>query len=417
MSFGVKVTHEEFVEKMAVCHPNIEVLSIYERAIVPVKCKCKSCGLEWKARPANLTVKGRSTGCPRCSGKYKRTQAEFISDMQTINPNVEILSEYVDSHADIRARCKLHNYEYITTPTTLLAGQGCKYCRSEKVGVKKAQQGYLRIKSLVESSGYDFLVEFDDYHKDRQMSFSYRCAIHGVVDNDKIWAFERRGCRCKICHDEEALVDKPTYFKKSNIRKTDIPGYIHPLRCTHERFMEKLKKVNTDVEVLSKYEKSNEKISVRCLICGHEYMVTPGKLLLGRKCPACAASNHESRIANALKKYAKENYSDVICEYKVLRNPATGYYLPFDIYIGQYNIYCEVNGSQHYVYDAHSHYFKSYADYTNRLKIDAIKRNFAKTNGNYLEIDLRKTKDFIDARDALRKLIKSICSNKQNIKS
>ncbi len=39
----------------------------------------------------------------------KRTQTEFISDMKSINPNVEILGAYIDNRTHIAVRCLKHN--------------------------------------------------------------------------------------------------------------------------------------------------------------------------------------------------------------------------------------------------------------------------------------------------------------------
>jgi glutaredoxin len=59
-------------------------------------------------------------------------------------------------------------------------------------------------------------------------------------------------------------------------------------KLTHEEFIERIKNINSNVEILGKYEKIDIKILTRCLVCKHEWNVTPSKLFNKRGCPECA---------------------------------------------------------------------------------------------------------------------------------
>lgn len=103
----------------------------------------------------------------------------------------------------------------------------------------------------------------------------------------------------------------------------------------------------------------------------------------------------ESIISTQLKQYCIYKYSSK-SEYKILKNPETGRFLPYDIYIPKYNIFIEVNGQQHYKKTD----FWNGRDGNNyeKQKIrDNIKRKYAKKNGIYIEIDLRKIKTISQA--------------------
>ena len=135
--------------------------------------------------------------------------------------------------------------------------------------------------------------------------------------------------------------------------------------------------------------------------CGNEINVL-SKYLLNGNTKSCGCLS-EFFIASELKKYCTENYNGET-EYKILKNPNTNFYLPYDIYIlGGQNpeingIYIEINGEQHYNIN-HFHELTAKENGTtieevfeNCKKLDDIKKKFAKENGIYIEIDLRKIK-------------------------
>lgn len=93
--------------------------------------------------------------------------------------------------------------------------------------------------------------------------------------------------RCNVCNHEWQVAPAsllqgtgcPCCADKNRNRNT---------RKTHEQFVKELKAINPNIEVLSKYQRNNIKISLRCKICNHEWKASPDKLLIGRGCPICA---------------------------------------------------------------------------------------------------------------------------------
>lgn len=102
----------------------------------------------------------------------------------------------------------------------------------------------------------------------------------------------------------------------------------------------------------------------------------------------------QSWIAEKVKLHFVNKY-DGIEEYKIFKNPLTGRFLPFDLYIPKNKTFVEINGTQHYAFKEGLHKNKDEFKYS-KYK-DKIKRNFACKNGNYVEIDLRKIKTYQDA--------------------
>ncbi len=137
----------------------------------------------------------------------------------------------------------------------------------------------------------------------------------------------------------------------------------------------------------------------------HEYQSRIADRTFGTGCSICSKTQKESKIASELKFYIlnKHNAKE---EYKIVRNPETKQYLPFDIYIfgGKdpkiNGVYIEIHGEQHYKLSgwhkqkSHKNKTTPEEEFEYQKQKDKIKKNFAKKNGVYIEIDLRKIKTY-----------------------
>ena len=145
----------------------------------------------------------------------------------------------------------------------------------------------------------------------------------------------------------------------------------------------------------------------RCLCeCGGETVSLVSSIIRGTT-KSCGCLS-ESYISHELKKYCKKTF-DSKTEYKIVKNNKTNYYLPYDIYIplgenSEINgVYIEIHGKQHYeICFWHNELSKKNKTTPEKeLKYqkdkDKIKKNFAKKNGTYIEIDLRKIKTLEEA--------------------
>lgn len=75
---------------------------------------------------------------------------------------------------------------------------------------------------------------------------------------------------------------------KNLVNKHGCPRcQIDNLKRTHEDFVTQLHNVNKDIEVLGLYENSKTKIDVRCKNCYEVWSSTPDRLLRGSGCPVC----------------------------------------------------------------------------------------------------------------------------------
>ena len=127
----------------------------------------------------------------------------------------------------------------------------------------------------------------------------------------------------------------------------------------------------------------------------------------GNGCPICANEQTESIVATELKQWCKTTFKYVDIEHRMFKNPETGWLLRCNIYIGEpkntNGVYIEVHGEQHYQFNPYYH--KTIENFENCKNRDKIKKKYAKKNGIYIEIDLRKIKT---TEEAINYVIKKI---------
>ena len=121
--------------------------------------------------------------------------------------------------------------------------------------------------------------------------------------------------------------------------------------------------------------------------CGNTTIVCATDLL-GGNTKSCGCMN-ESVIACYLKKYYKK-FLFAVPEYKEFKNPKTGYYLPYDIFIPKYKAYIEIQGRHHYGFIEYWH--KNKSGFEHQIELDKLKKQHATENGMFIEIDLREIK-------------------------
>lgn len=216
--------------------------------------------------------------------------------------------------------------------------------------------------------------------KQRQVQYLCRCIDNNIVivlgTNLKRGLTISCGCYKKQRISETHFIDiKGKSFGKLIVIKR-MEDYISPLGDRKVQWLCRCQEGN-EVIVASTNLKSGKVTSCGCLL--------------------------ESTIATEVKRYYVEKY-DAITEYKKVLNPKTNRYLSYDIFIPKINIYIEINGDQHYIEDGGLTKLK--AKRNNRTckeeflyskELDNLKIKYAKKNGTYIEVDLRKIKTIEEA--------------------
>lgn len=136
----LKITHDQFVERLNRLQPNMIPLTEYVNMKTHVKMKCKVCGYIWPAQPLHLVYKSGRTDCPKCSGRARRTPDEFVAEVTKLSPTIKIIGPYIRTYKPILVQCAECGRTWQAHPTTLLRGSGCKSCKSKKAARQRAEK-------------------------------------------------------------------------------------------------------------------------------------------------------------------------------------------------------------------------------------------------------------------------------------
>ena len=130
----IKRTHDEYQELVRKKNSNIEVVENYINAKTPILHKCLIHNVIWKASPSSIL---HGCGCNICTkekigNSNRRTHEEYITELNSINPNIYPIEKYINALTPILHKCKIDGNEWNTPPARILQGFGCPKCNSSK---------------------------------------------------------------------------------------------------------------------------------------------------------------------------------------------------------------------------------------------------------------------------------------------
>lgn len=243
----------------------------------------------------------------------KRTHDEYIVELQSVNPNLEVIDKYINAKTKIKHKCKICNYEWELAPLHSLQSKGCPSCARV---IHKTQEMYID-EVANKNANVKVIGNYVNIHK----PIAHQCNICGYL-----W------------EAEPADILSGTSCPKCAIRKNAIAQ-----TKTHSQYIQELKDKNINIIPVDKYVKASIKILHRCLSCGFEWETKPANVLSGFGCPHCKTSKGEHQICEYLLKHNIE-FKEQFCfnDCKVQR------VMPFDFYLPQHNICIEYDGEHHY---------------------------------------------------------------------
>jgi hypothetical protein len=126
-----KLTIDDFIKYSNIAHNYKYDYSLvkYKNSHIKVKILCPIHGV-FEQKPYEHKQK---RGCPKCAGNIKKTQNEFIIELEEKFPNIIILGNYKSRKTKILVDSNECKHEpWLVTPTNLLNGCGCPVCNESK---------------------------------------------------------------------------------------------------------------------------------------------------------------------------------------------------------------------------------------------------------------------------------------------
>lgn len=131
-------------------------------------------------------------------------------------------------------------------------------------------------------------------------------------------SYTKIDCLCKVCNYKWAVT--PSHL----LHGTGCPKCNKRAIRSHEEFIDEMKTINKDIEIIGKYTTARNKVDCRCKICGHEWSPFANSLLQGYNCPKCSIASrtmtHEEFVNRMNKKYPN---IEVISKYTIMKNRVT----------------------------------------------------------------------------------------------
>lgn len=260
-----RLTNDEFLEKLSAVNDKVEPLEEYVTAQTKILVRCKKCGYTWHKRPSNL-LKGQ--GCPKCGREKqiasmaetkRKTHDQFVAELSKVNDKVKVVGKYTYAKNRIEVECVECGHRWMAFPGNLLSGAGCRECSHKRHRISKQ----------------DFIDRLSEVNPDICLLSNYTMAS------------EKAHFGCHVCGNDWYAV--PTSIlggvgcpecgkSKLSLMHTKDP----------EVYARQFAKANKTIKLLSRYKGSDQHIDVECLVCGHKWSVTARNLLSNTGCPKCA---------------------------------------------------------------------------------------------------------------------------------
>ena len=410
-------THEQYIEELKTLNPNVIVLDKYINAKTSILHKCIIHNIEWMTKPG-IVLQGH--GCPQCHSErignnLRKGNNQYIEELSKINPNIEVVDEYIGANIPILHRCLIHNECWSAIPSNILKGHGCHSCAMEKTlnSTTKKHEEYLS-ELLIKNP----TIEVVDEYINSNTPITHLCKIHNIYWKTSPSSI-LRGSGCSQCEkDKVHLANKKSeeqYVNDVNIINPNIvvlESYInnstpilhkciihniewkaHPASILHgsgcyecgmeklkiattktnEQYIKELNNVNSNIVVLEKYIGANTPILHKCLIDGYQWYAQPSNILFGKGCPQCKESRGERQVRQWL-----DNHKIMYNKQYKFDDCQDAKPLPFDFYLPDYNVLIEYDGKQHF---EPVEYFGGQESFEKTVKHDNIKNEYCKNNG------------------------------------
>lgn len=148
----------------------------------------------------------RGVGCPKCGGRKKLTQEEFIDKAVSVHGDKYDYSlvEYVRARSKVRIICKLHG-EFLQSPAEHKDGGVCPECRKVKLSVALTSNTdeFVEKAKVVHGDRYDYSSV---QYVRAQSAVKITCRKHGVFEQTPQSHLFGHGCQKCAARKGEQLI-------------------------------------------------------------------------------------------------------------------------------------------------------------------------------------------------------------------
>lgn len=199
-------TQDEFILELKEANPNITALGKYKSNKAQIEVKCNKCRNVWFARPVEL-LKGSQ--CKKCLVDARRkTQSDFLYELNIQNSNIEVLSEYENYHTKVKCKCKVDGHIWFAVPANLLKGHGCPKCSRK---YNRTHDEFVEDLEKI-SPTIEVLSEF----KNVSTKVKCKCKVDGhiwyALPNSLL-----KGTGCKVCNESKGEKAIKAHLNNNNI--------------------------------------------------------------------------------------------------------------------------------------------------------------------------------------------------------
>lgn len=151
-------------------------------------------------------------GCPKCYGRILRTHEQYVKEVNLVNPNITVLDKYINSKTKIRHKCNIDGYIWRAKPENiLLLNEGCPVCSGRVIGNAPEYKNSIWSSEYKEYfSRYLTEEQMKEYMSQSNLYVDATCPNCGRNKKTKVSNLFHRGFSCK-CGDGQSYPNKFIY--------------------------------------------------------------------------------------------------------------------------------------------------------------------------------------------------------------
>lgn len=327
-------TQEEFEKEVSLASPNTKVIGKYININTKIQFKCLIHDFEFDAFPQNVL---RGHGCRKCgnekqSKKQTKSHDKFIKDIMKINPNIEVIGQYVNMDTKVQVQCLIDGYIWNADPRKLYRGIKCAVCSNRKVieGINDINTTRPDLVQYFKNKN-----EATHYTSGSEKIIDVICPECGYEDTIKIENLSRFGFSCNGCHEKKYGRKRVPY---GYWNKDTMQQYLDENRNGYKLL---------DIKTQSDDGSSTLKVFIKCPNEKHPpYWAYWQNITSGYTCFLCYIESSMSKGERASEQVFKK-YNYTYETQKRFDDCRDKYTLPFDFYLPDYNLIIEIMGEQH----------------------------------------------------------------------